>query len=536
MITLNNLLIARMVPIRRQIALNKVIYAITAVLLTIGCVEAQTPNVSWAKPLTDTGNNYDVGQIRTAADHQGNNFVAGNFNAPTISFGSQTLTNLAWSTNMFPDANVFVAMYSISGDLLWLQRIGGSNGAYVFACAVDNVGNLIIGGILNSSNTWFGTNLITRTAGSNVLFVAKLDPKGSLNWLRQLAGGAGPLRVAIDASANIHVASEFITNLVIGDTVLTNQNLNYYLVSDFVAEYSSAGDFLWADTVDFTSSKDLDTLAVDAEGNTYLADCSSGIAHFGTSSLTNSGLFVAKYDATGALIWAKRLWNASRLWGIAIGAQGDFRFFADNTAAKYDSSLNLVWSNSINLMSYNWGGSLILDPTGNTWVIGSGYTKTLIFGNLTLTSSDPNRYDTPTFVAKYDAAGDLLWAKLLDSTNANIYPVGAVDSTGSLSLYGEASGTNTLDLDGILVSAPTNSTDFFFTARIPGPSVSVQLLGAQVVISWPTNAAGLSLESSADLSGGIWTPVTNAPVAVGEQYSVTNEVSAGSRFYRLRNF
>jgi hypothetical protein len=536
MITLNNLLIARMVPVRRQIALNKVIYAITAMLLTIGCVEAQTPNVSWAKPLTDTGNNYGLSQIYTATGQQGDTFVTSQFNAPTISFGSQTLTNLAWSTNIFPYGNVFVAKYGMSGDLLWVQRIGGSNGAYVSACAVDNVGNLIIGGFLNSSSTWFGTNLITRTAVSNVLFVAKFDPQGSLNWVRQLAGGAGPLRVALDASANIHVASEFITNLVIGATVLTNQNLNYYLVSDFVAEYSNAGDLLWTGTVDFTSSKDLDTLAVDAEGNTYLADCSSGIAHFGTSSLTNSGLFVAKYDATGALVWAKRLWKASRLWGIAVGAQGDFRFFADNTAAKYDSSLNLVWSNSISLTPYDPGGSLILDPTGNTWVIGYGNSKTLTFGSQMLTSSDPNRYDNPSFMAKYDAAGDLLWAKVLDSTNANIYAVGTVDSTGSLSLYGEASGTNALDLDGSLVSAPTNSSDFFFTARIPGPSLSVQLVSAQVVIWWPTNAVGLGLECTADLSIGSWLPVTNAPVIVGDQFSVTNNVSVGNQFYRLRNF
>jgi len=511
--------------------MNKAIHAIAAMLLTVCCLRAQTPRINSAIPLTDSGNS-GVPRICTAADKDGNIFFAEYYNAPRISFGGLTLTNLAWTTNNLSSGNAFVAKYAHSGDLLWVQPIAGSNGAYVSACAVDPAGNVIIGGNLNSSNTWIGTNLVSKVSASNVQFVAKLDPQGSLAWVRQLAPGAGPLRLAVDTSANIHVAGEFTTNMAIGAIVLTNQ----YLVSDFVAEYSSAGDLLWANSVGFNPSKDLDAIAVDAEGNTYLADCSAGTAYFPGTSVDGSGLFAAKYDATGALVWAKRLRNASSMWGIAIGAQGDLHFLIDGLVAKYDSSQNFLWSDSVDLLEYNQDASLILDPAGNTWVIGVGAYKSLLFGTLTLTSSDPNPYDSPSFVAKYDAAGNLLWAKLLDSTNAMIYASGTVDLTGSLSLIGEAVGTNSLDLDGVAVNAPTNSTDFFFAAKIPGPSVNVQLMGTQVVISWPTNAARLNLESSLNPSGGAWSPVTNAPVVVADQYSVTNGATSGSRFYRLRNF
>ena len=504
-------------------------------LLAVPRLQAQAPQISWARPLSGTAGGLFISDA--APDLQGNTIFTGSLTAPTLTFGNQTITNLSWNSNEFAldllgPADAFVAKYTDSGSLLWVQHIGGSNGAYVSACAADNFGNIIIGGGLNSSNVWFGTNLITNTFPSNALFVAKLDAQGNLGWLRQLEGGPGPMRVAVDADANIHVAGEFMTNLVIEGSAMTNS----YLVSDFVAEYSSAGELLWVNTVGFNASKDLDAVAVDAQGNTYLADCSSSAAYFGTTTVTNSGLLVAKYDPAGALAWVQRLSDASIMRRVAVGSQGELYLLVDGVMAKYDRLLNLIWTNSLSLNSHDSASTLILDPVGNPWVIGYGSSKVVAIGSLTLISSDPNPYEDPVLIAKYDPAGDLLWARLLYSSNANIFAVGVVDSTDSLTLYGEAYGTNVLDLDGIFVRTPTNGSGFFFTARIPGPSVGVQLLGAQIVISWPTNAVGLSLESAPGLSASNWSPFTNAPVIVGDQFSVTNNVSVGNQFYRLRNF
>jgi hypothetical protein len=59
------------------------------------------------------------------------------------------------------------------------------------------------------------------------------------------------------------------------------------------------------------------------------------------------------------------------------------------------------------------------------------------------------------------------------------------------------------------------------------------MAGNQILVSWPTNAAGLGLESAVSLNGGGWSAVTNAPVVVGNQNVVSNTIGNGSMFYRL---
>jgi hypothetical protein len=71
---------------------------------------------------------------------------------------------------------------------------------------------------------------------------------------------------------------------------------------------------------------------------------------------------------------------------------------------------------------------------------------------------------------------------------------------------------------------------------VPDPLLSVILdrSGNQLVLSWPRNAAGFTLQSSSSLgSDATWTDCTNAVIA-GNQYLMITTVSAASQFYRLK--
>jgi uncharacterized repeat protein (TIGR03803 family) len=75
-----------------------------------------------------------------------------------------------------------------------------------------------------------------------------------------------------------------------------------------------------------------------------------------------------------------------------------------------------------------------------------------------------------------------------------------------------------------------NGTIFRFS--LPGPAATSFIRSANnLVITWPTNTSGLSLQSSADLAN--WTTVTAAPLVVNGSYTVTNSISASCRFFRL---
>jgi surface antigen/pimeloyl-ACP methyl ester carboxylesterase len=92
---------------------------------------------------------------------------------------------------------------------------------------------------------------------------------------------------------------------------------------------------------------------------------------------------------------------------------------------------------------------------------------------------------------------------------------------------------------GIVGGTSTNASltagGISFYAVVP-PSLQAQAYGNNLVITWPLSAGGYALETSSSLTGTYsWASVTNVPVIVDSQYTITNAISGGSRFYRLRN-
>lgn len=90
---------------------------------------------------------------------------------------------------------------------------------------------------------------------------------------------------------------------------------------------------------------------------------------------------------------------------------------------------------------------------------------------------------------------------------------------------------------GIVGGTSTNAvvtvSDIAFYVTL-SPSLQIQLAGTNVVLTWPLSGAGYVLQSANKLAPPIsWTTVTNMPVIVNFQYTVTNQVSGGRRFYRL---
>jgi uncharacterized repeat protein (TIGR03803 family) len=65
------------------------------------------------------------------------------------------------------------------------------------------------------------------------------------------------------------------------------------------------------------------------------------------------------------------------------------------------------------------------------------------------------------------------------------------------------------------------------------PQLTITPAGANVVLSWPTNFTGFTLQSTTHLSSPGWTTTFPAPVVVNGQYMVTNPISGTQQFYRL---
>jgi uncharacterized repeat protein (TIGR03803 family) len=106
-----------------------------------------------------------------------------------------------------------------------------------------------------------------------------------------------------------------------------------------------------------------------------------------------------------------------------------------------------------------------------------------------------------------------------NSDGAN--PTGLILSGNTL--YGTASAGG----------SSTEGTVFSLTLP-PPPQLTITRSGIKVILTWPTNATGFTLQSTTNLlSTSVWSTNLPAPVVVNGQNTVTNGISGSQKFYRL---
>src|SRR5882757_284035 len=80
----------------------------------------QSHHWQWAKADV-AGGNYGNEGFSIATDGNGNVFVTGWMQSPSISFGTFTLTN-----SSIGHSDIFIAKYDVNGNVLWAKSAGGS--------------------------------------------------------------------------------------------------------------------------------------------------------------------------------------------------------------------------------------------------------------------------------------------------------------------------------------------------------------------------------------------------------------------------
>jgi hypothetical protein len=84
-----------------------------------------------------------------------------------------------------------------------------------------------------------------------------------------------------------------------------------------------------------------------------------------------------------------------------------------------------------------------------------------------------------------------------------------------------------------IATTPANFQYANFSATLLLPQLQIQLAEANVLLSWPTNAPGFSLQTTLALPSGAWNAVTNMPIPSGGMYQVRLPASGSASFYRL---
>jgi len=433
---------------------------------------AQSPDWLWAKSV---GGVYNEKVNSVAVDVSGNIYVAGDFTSDTLIFGSTTLTNASYDD--FPD--IFLAKYDANGNVLWAKSAGGKFGDEANSVAVDASGNIYVTGDFESPTITFDSTTLTN-AGFNDIFLTKYDANGNVLWAKSAGGKFGDEAnsVAVDASGNIYVAGNISTPTFTFDSITSTLEEDMFSDNIFLAKYDANGNVLWEKSVGGEGEDYASSVAVDVSGNIYVSgDFESGALTFGSTTLVNTSeshvdIFLAKYDANGNVLWAKSAGGKGddEANSVAVDASGniyvtgDFKSptitfssttfsnpevysivmnvwgytyckisnNADLFLAKYDANGNVLWAKSAGSKGDDVAKSVAVDASGNTYLVGYFSSHTLTFGSVTLTNADnagpidisvmsnANARVFRTndiFLAKYDANGNVLWAKSAGGTD-----------------------------------------------------------------------------------------------------------------------
>lgn len=217
----------------------------------------------------------------------------------TVDFGGGPLKSAG-------QQDVFVAKFGATGNHLWSKRFGDDFQQLATSVAIDQPGNVVVGGFYNGSIN-FGIAGHSWEGGISDGFITKLSSSGNEQWTVAAAGPALEVcaSVAVDSGGNIFATGYFTNTVTFNFTTLTTTGgLDIFLVT-----LAPDGFVSWAKSFGDSNLQAGLSIAVDGSGNVVLATRSTGPPSFGGATLPNAGgndLYIAKFDTNGSPLWSKQ--------------------------------------------------------------------------------------------------------------------------------------------------------------------------------------------------------------------------------------
>ena len=294
----------------------------------------------------------------------------------------------------------FLVVATASGQTIsWIRQFGTTAEDSAMALTTGPDGSIYVAGYTDGS-------LEGSSAGDRDAFLRKYDPTGNVQWTRQFGTAGYDLAYALTAGpGGIYVAGW--TNGAL------EQGSNAGPTQAFVRKYAADGNVLWtrqfgAGPVDYAEALTAGPDCIYVAGQTW-----------GQLGGNNTGIidaFVRKYDFNGSVQWTQQIdttggYTDTR--GITVGPGGIYvsgwtRGALEGTNAggydalvrKYDTDGNLQWTRQFGTAGDDQAWALAAGPDG-FYVAGDTY------GSL----DGSNAGGADAFVRKYDANGNVLWAR-----------------------------------------------------------------------------------------------------------------------------
>jgi hypothetical protein len=337
-----------------------------------------------------------------------------------------------------------------------------------------------------------------------VLIVRQADAQ-SLGWANQAGGGDWDYAtaVAVDDDDAIYVTGPFGRQCGCGSSITFDRGgpnettlPGIWSGDVFVAKYDSTGALVWAKSASTSDFEESFGIAVDVVGNSYVALVRSSV-----------GPVVMKFDSDGNEEWTRVLQSAGGGYPFAIAVETEYIYITGYasggiTVWKLHASGAAVWTREVTGPHSGGGTGIAVDNARNVYVIGA------MSGMATFGSGEPNETTLADvngaagemFIAKYDVSGSLMWAR----QSADI--PGYAASGRAIAV--DAAGNAHVTISGSTILGLGEPSETAISGGILAKySTTGQLLWAKPVSHAPerTDAAAVAVNAAGDIftTGGL---------------------------------
>lgn len=259
---------------------------------------------SWTKQIGTAA--WDVARD-IAVDAQGNILMTG-------------FTGGQMGEELIGKGDAFVIKFDKSGNELWTKQIGTESYDEANAITTDTQGNVFVAGFTQGQ-------IGEQHKGEDDAFITKLDTNGELLWTKQMGTESYDYAqaVATDSQGNVFMA---------GYTHGKIRDEEHQGGGDvFITKFDTSGSELWTKQIGTVNRDSANAMTTDAQDNILIAGTTTG--QMGEKSEGGSDTFIAKFSTSGEQLWIKQIGTDSKdgANALAIDSQGNI-FMAGRTSGQ----------------------------------------------------------------------------------------------------------------------------------------------------------------------------------------------------------
>jgi FG-GAP-like repeat/Beta-propeller repeat/Calx-beta domain len=384
----------------------------------------------WAKGIT----NGVITPRNAVIDTAGNIYTVGIYSG-TVEFSPGNPSGTISRTGL--DAEAFISKHNADGSFAWVKKVTqtvGSPGGMDSGIAVSASGEVYFSVPYAGDATFEGINIPGNGTSASSSILGKLNPDGSVGWVKRFAGNAAFAvdDVKVDASGSVYFGGWFSGTADFDPDAGIANRTSAGSDEAYVAKLNADGSFAWAKQLGSNATEQIDGIAVDTAGNVY-----------------STGWFAGAFTANTV--------NGPQ----TLISQGEFDSFIN----KFDANGNLLWINQIGGANTELSSDIAVDLSGNAYVVTDFNSATLQVGS----SSFANQGGNDALISKFDANGQFVWGREIAGNGNDRAKSIAVGSAGQVYVTGWFSNSTSFNVGGITQTFTSQGADDIFVAGL-GPT------------------------------------------------------------------